>query len=63
MMNLAELEQSSRTVVFKQYHFIYPHDIDYLEFILNYDFAGAQLYTPSNKELVEELKKPHRSVR
>lgn len=56
MMNLAELEQSSSTVVFQQCHFIYPHDINYSEFILHYVFERSQLYTLPGENFVEVLK-------
>ena len=56
MMNLAKLEQSSSTVVFQQCHFIYPHDINYLEFIFHYLFERSQLHTLHRADFVEVLK-------
>lgn len=57
IMNLAELEQSSSTVVFQQCHFIYPHGISYLEFIFLYVFERSQLYTLPREDFVKVLKK------
>ena len=56
MMNLAKLEQSSSTVVFQQCHFIYPHDINYLEFIFHYLFERSQLHTLPREDFIEVLK-------
>ena len=45
----------TRTVVFKQSHFIYPLDIDILNLLYTVVFTRAQLDTLSRKKLAEEL--------